>query len=335
MSQEKHWHRRVPAVTLMGDGVKAREEAHDRPHPLMAAAVVAFVALGLMAAVAQAEITPEQLAQVATLRAEARTYELGDGVPKDPVRAQETYCKAARMGDAQAQYRLGWMYTFGRGILARDDGLAAFFFGLAADQGHEQARNMLQVLSKAQAYSPECMRDPVVQDFEPEQPVFESREEPFTATTREQSRIVKLVERIAPDYGVSPRLALAVIRAESNFNPIARSPKNAQGLMQLVPETSVRFNVKNPYDPVQNVRGGLSYLRWLLAYFEGNVALVAAAYNSGAQTVNRYRGVPPYAETRAYVKQVRQIFRRNDHPYDARVTEPSPELPRIRPANMR
>jgi soluble lytic murein transglycosylase-like protein len=150
-----------------------------------------------------------------------------------------------------------------------------------------------------------------------------------------RSRIVKLVKRIAPDYGVSPRLALAVIRAESNFNPMARSPKNAQGLMQLIPETSIRFNVKNPYDPVQNVRGGLSYLRWLLAYFEGDVALVAAAYNSGEQTVNRYRGVPPYAETRAYIKQVHEIFRRNHHPYDARVTEPSPELPRIRPANPR
>ena len=286
-----------------------------------------------MAASAQAGIPPEQLAQFETLRAEARAYEIGEGVSKDPVRAQETYCKAARMGDAQAQYSLGWMYMVGRGSLARDDGLAAFFFGLAADQGHEQARNMLRLLGKAQAYFPECMRDPVALEFEAEPPV--SEQEPFTATTPAQSRIVKLVERIAPDYGVSPRLALAVIRAESNFNPMARSPKNAQGLMQLIPETSIRFNVKNPYDPLQNVRGGLSYLRWLLAYFEGDVSLVAAAYNSGERTVNRYGGVPPYAETRTYVKQVRQIFRRNNHPYDARVTEPSPELPRIRLANTR
>ncbi len=330
-----HWRRWVSAITRIGDGGEVREKTHDRLGPLKAAAVAAFIPLGLMAALAQAEITPEQLAQFATLRAEARAYEFGDGVSKDPVRAQKTYCEAARMGDAQAQYSLGWMYTVGRGGLARDDGLAAFFFGLAADQGHEQARNMLRLLGKPEAYAHECMQDPVVQDFEAEPPVFEGIEEPFTATTLEQSRIVKLVERIAPDYGVSPRLALAVIRAESNFNPKARSPKNAQGLMQLIPETSIRFNVRNPYDPVQNVRGGLAYLRWLLAYFEGDVALVAAAYNSGEQTVNRYRGVPPYAETRAYVKQVRQIFRRQDHPYDARVTEPSPELPRIRPANTR
>jgi soluble lytic murein transglycosylase-like protein len=288
-----------------------------------------------MAALAQAETTPEQLAQFATLRAEARAYEFGVGVSKDPVRAQEKYCEAARMGDAQAQYSLGWMYMVGRGSLARDDRLAAFFLGLAADQGHEQARNLLRLLGNPEAYSPECMREPVVLDFEVEPPVFESTEEPFTATTPAQSRIVKLIERVAPAYGVNPRLALAVIRAESNFNSKARSPKNAQGLMQLIPETSLRFNVRDPYDPLQNVRGGLSYLRWLLAYFEGNVALVAAAYNSGEQTVNRYRGVPPYAETRAFVQQVRQTFRREDHPYDARVTEPSPELPRIRPAKTR
>jgi soluble lytic murein transglycosylase-like protein len=86
---------------------------------------------------------------------------------------------------------------------------------------------------------------------------------------------------------------------------------------------------------VQNVRGGLSYLRWLLAYFEGDVTLVAAAYNSGEQTVNRYHGVPPFAETQAYVKRVRQIYKRREHPYDARVTEPSAELIRARAGSGR
>jgi len=301
-----------------------------------AAAATTFVAFALGAALAHAEITLEQSAQFAMLRAQARTYEHGDGVvPKDPVRAQEKYCEAARLGDAEAQYSLGWMYMVGRGSLARDDGLAAFFLVLAAEQGHEQARNLLRMLSKAEAYSPGCMQDPVVPDFHVDPPVFESTEEPFVATTLEQARIVKLVERIAPDYGVHPQLAIAVIRAESNFDPKARSPRNAQGLMQLIPETSIRFNVKSPYDPVQNVRGGLSYLRWLLAYFEGDVALVAAAYNAGEQTVNRYQGVPPYAETRAYVKRVRQLYKQKEHPYDARVTEPSAELLRARAANTR
>ena len=74
----------------------------------------------------------------------------------------------------------------------------------------------------------------------------------------------------------------------------------------------------------------LAYLRWLLAYFEGDVSLVAAAYNAGEGAVNRYRGVPPYAETRGYVKRIVGLFKRDDHPYDARVTTPSPELSRIR-----
>jgi len=100
--------------------------------------------------------------------------------------------------------------------------------------------------------------------------------------------------------------------------------------MQLIPETSARFNVAKPFDPEQNIRGGLAYLRWLLAYFKGNVGLVAAAYNAGEGTVNRFRGIPPFAETRDYVKRIRKLFARDDHPYDQSITAPSPELPRIR-----
>jgi soluble lytic murein transglycosylase-like protein len=99
--------------------------------------------------------------------------------------------------------------------------------------------------------------------------------------------------------------------------------------MQLIPETSQRFKVKKPYDVTQNIRGGLAYLRWLLAYFEGNVPLVAAAYNAGEKTVDRYRGVPPYAETRDYVRRVMKVFGKTTHPYDATVTEPSPEADRL------
>ena len=112
------------------------------------------------------------------------------------------------------------------------------------------------------------------------------------------------IDAIARRHGMDPLLVRAVIRVESNFDPNARSPKNAFGLMQLIPETSARFNVKKPFDPVQNVRGGLAYLRWLLAYFKGNVALVAAAYNAGERAVEKYHGIPPYAETRDYVQKV-------------------------------
>jgi TPR repeat protein len=257
------------------------------------------------------------------LRDEARAYEHGEGVARDPARAVELYCEAARLGDAESQFSLGWMYANARGV-PRDDGLAALFFELAARQGHEHARTMLRFVGDAAIETPECLRAKLVAaaDVEPE--------DDFVAVTPAQKKAVELVNNLAPGYGVSPRLALAVIRTESNFDPMARSEKNAQGLMQLIAETAARFSVKKPLDPAENVRGGLAYLRWLLAYFQGNVALVAAAYNAGEGAVNRYRGIPPYAETRGYVKRIMKLFGRNEHPYDASVTEPSPELHRIR-----
>jgi len=96
----------------------------------------------------------------------------------------------------------------------------------------------------------------------------------------------------------------AVMRAESNFDPLARSSRNAQGLMQLIPETAERFAVRDPLDPVENLRGGMGYLRWLLSYFRGDVVLALAAYNAGEGTVRRYGGVPPFAETRNYVARI-------------------------------
>ena len=142
--------------------------------------------------------------------------------------------------------------------------------------------------------------------------------------------IVSLVEKIASEYRVKPALALAVIEAESRFDVVALSARNAKGLMQLTPDTALRFNVRNPYDPAQNIRGGIAYLRWLLAYFEGDVSLVAAAYNAGEGTVDRYRGVPPYLETRGYVARIVRSVGLRPLPFDARVTAPSPQLPLMR-----
>ena len=113
---------------------------------------------------------------------------------------------------------------------------------------------------------------------------------------------------IAPTYGLQPALVLAVIEAESGFNDQARSPKDAQGLMQLIPATAERFGVQDPYDPVQNLRGGMAYLRWLLAYFRGDVRLTLAGYNAGEGAVVRHGGVPPYAETRAYVDRITRVY---------------------------
>lgn len=261
--------------------------------------------------------------QLVAMRDAARAYEHGEGIPKDPARAVELYCEAARLGDPEAQYSLGWMYANGRGVV-RDDGLAALFFELAARQGDEHARTMLRFVGDPAIETPECMRAKLAADADVEP------EDDFVALTPSQKKAVELVKSLAPHYGVSPRLALAVIRAESNFDPMARSEKNAQGLMQLIAETAARFSVKKPFDPAENVRGGLAYLRWLLAYFQGNVALVAAAYNAGEGAVNRYRGVPPYGETRGYVKRILRLFGKTEHPFDSSVTEPSPELQRMR-----
>ena len=143
------------------------------------------------------------------------------------------------------------------------------------------------------------------------------------------------ISAAAREFGVEEAIVRAIIHAESAFNPNALSRVGAQGLMQLMPATASRFGVVNAYDPEQNIRGGMSYLRWLLAYFEGNVALVAAAYNAGEGTVNRYRGVPPYAETRDYVGRILRLFNKNEHPFDPSVTPPSPDLAKISVASAR
>jgi len=263
-------------------------------------------------------------AQLAALRAEAAAYEYGEGVPKDTLLAYELYCRAAKKGDAEAQYDIGWMYLNGRGI-GRDDALAARFFEMAAAQGHAQSRALLAHAGTPAAELPECMRDPPPPP--PPPPTVDALDDgsSFVPANADQARVAAMVRKIAPEFDVSPLLALAVIRAESNFDPHARSAKNAQGLMQLIPETAQRFKVSKPFDIAQNLRGGLAYLRWLLAYFEGNVRLVAAAYNAGERTVDRYRGVPPYPETRDYVRRVMEVFGKPTHPYDAAVTDPSPQ----------
>jgi len=109
--------------------------------------------------------------------------------------------------------------------------------------------------------------------------------------------------------GVDARLVEAVIAAESAFDPQAISKKGAQGLMQLMPATALRFGVGNVWDPRQNIAGGTAYLSWLIDEFDGNLHNVLAAYNAGEGAVTRYGGVPPYAETREYVDRVMRYYR--------------------------
>jgi soluble lytic murein transglycosylase-like protein len=114
------------------------------------------------------------------------------------------------------------------------------------------------------------------------------------------------VRRAARRWRIAPELIVAVAHTESRLNPTAVSPKGALGVMQLMPSTARLMAVRDPFDPRQNIDGGARWLRMMLDRFKGDVDLALAAYNAGPETVKRYGGIPPYAETRRYVRQVRE-----------------------------
>jgi hypothetical protein len=143
-------------------------------------------------------------------------------------------------------------------------------------------------------------------------------------TKSEMAKVLKspellaLVDEIATASGVDPFLARAVIQAESAFNYRARSRTGALGLMQLMPQTAERFGVLDPFDPRQNITGGTKYLRYLLDYFKGDLTKTVAAYNAGEGAVDRHGGIPPFAETRAYVPRVLDL-------YNKKLVQPDPK----------
>jgi len=229
--------------------------------------------------------------------------------------AAAEFCQQARdNNDANAQFALGWLYMNGRGVEKNID-IAALFFAKAAQQGHTSAQNWLASSngSPSLASLPACMSAPVAITVE-----VDNLEEPIVQSSKPfyvKGPIYKLVSKIAPRFQIDTDLAMAFIAVESGFNPKAKSPKNAQGLMQLIPETAARFNVKDAYNPEDNIKGGLAYLQWLLVYFQGDVRLVAAAYNSGENAVERYKGIPPYPETKKYVQKIHSLYKKSYHPF--------------------
>jgi hypothetical protein len=123
------------------------------------------------------------------------------------------------------------------------------------------------------------------------------------------SNIDSIIDRVSSHYQVDPKLVHAMIRVESNYDPSAVSSKGAMGLMQLIPSTAQRFGVQNPFDPKQNIQGGVSYLKYLLHLFGGNLPLSLAAYNAGEQRVIRSGGIPDIPETEHYVRAITHLYR--------------------------
>lgn len=221
----------------------------------------------------------------------ALRYEHGEGVAQNYGQALLLYCDAARRGESRAFFNLGWMFLHGRGV-PHDEAIAVAWLRKAADRGTVQAINILRLLpSQAPSLASGCPA------------IFAGPAKPIAAP----AKIRDLVARTAHEIGIDPQLVMAVIAVESAFNPHAVSPKNAQGLMQLMPETAARYGVRDPFDMTENVRGGTTYLRELLQRFDGDLVLALAAYNAGEGAILSNGGVPPYRETKDYIERVTRL----------------------------
>ncbi|MBW8467435.1 MAG: transglycosylase SLT domain-containing protein [Thiobacillus sp.] len=230
--------------------------------------------------------------------------------------AAQHYCSAARQGSVDGQYRLGRLLLQQRSV-PKAQAQGRFMLALAAQNGHAEALQFFDEpgLVPMDEQRPQCLPEPAAGSLEDRtEPVsHEVVKRYLDQLNRERRRWALRVQERAPYYGVDPRLAVSIVRAESNFNPFAVSPKNAQGLMQLIPATAKRFGVRNLLDPQQNIEGGLAYLRWLLLRFDHDVVKTSAAYNAGEGAVDRHQGVPPFPETQAYVARILGFYLATRH----------------------
>jgi len=239
-------------------------------------------------------------------------YELGlhfeeaKGVTRDNRRALFLYCKAARQGHADAAYRAGRMIQKGNAGL-KDEALGHAWLRTASSLGSGDAARVVKASTSAKA--PDRCEPPQLRYF--------------AVPPVPPAHVKAMVHKLAPTYRLDPQLVLAVIAVESAYRSDVVSPKNAMGLMQLIPETAERFGVGNVFSPEDNIRGGMKYLRWLLAFFEGDVTLALAAYNAGEGAVLQYKGVPPYRETQDYITKIRTVYQVARHPFDPKIVDPA------------
>lgn len=221
----------------------------------------------------------------------------------NPRQAIAHYCNAASLGNPEAYYRIGRLLASGpQGI--RSARHANAYLAMAMRLGSQQA---------ARYYNPRVGNAPLgscgvgggsggAPWVHPGVPFDQDSYLARQSTSKQ--KLAGMIRQAAKRHRVDPQLALAIAIAESNLNSLAVSPKQAQGVMQLIPETQARFGVTRPFDAEQNIRGAMIYLKWLEQQFGPDWIRISAAYNAGEQAVVRYGGVPPYQETQEYVQRV-------------------------------
>lgn len=231
----------------------------------------------------------------------AIAYEHGENILKDEQKAIQWYCKAALKNSTDAQVNLAWMLMNARGV-KKDEAQAAYWFKKAAHSGDTYAQKMLPRL---------------VQDIPEKQTLCIQPPKAYWQTKQCSipcQKVVTIVKHLANKYKIDSQLVLAIIQQESKFDAKAQSHKGAMGLMQLRSATAKRFAITDIWDTKQNITAGIRYLLWLLKHYQGDVSLALAGYNAGEQTVDRYKGIPPYKETQNYVSRIMTFYGKTYHP---------------------